>query len=187
MNPSECCDKIIQKIKISNLHYMIIENPFSVKITIRKKYIEERNQLNFKNDCDTVEVGALKEKLEMKNQECQRIEKDKMNLTSELKIVSDELYATKIELSKHHSNDTLFNVKDESPNNPNCNMFNPTRISNLTQATMINPNLFNQAMTSIGPSYPTLSIPQTNVSSEHSQPYNSSTCAMISPESSFYL
>ena len=35
MNPN-----IFKNVKASNLHYILNENPFSLKVTIRKKFIE---------------------------------------------------------------------------------------------------------------------------------------------------
>ena len=44
MNPSENCEIILRSVKNSNLHYILKENPFSVEVTIRKKYVDTQKQ-----------------------------------------------------------------------------------------------------------------------------------------------
>ena len=56
MNPSEHCETLVRKIKLSNLHNIMKENPFSVQITIRKKYIN--NQKPFENKSIVNEVNS---------------------------------------------------------------------------------------------------------------------------------
>ena len=38
MSPEDCSDKVLTELRASNLHYIVQESPFSVYITIRKKF-----------------------------------------------------------------------------------------------------------------------------------------------------
>ena len=49
MGPSQVSDEIVKKIKHSKLHYILHENAFSIKVTIRKKFIEEMARDNENN------------------------------------------------------------------------------------------------------------------------------------------
>ena len=42
MNASECCEKLLQQVKGSNLHYTLSENAFSVEIKIKKRFIDQK-------------------------------------------------------------------------------------------------------------------------------------------------
>ena len=72
IDPSNCCEKIVQKIKESNLHFLLKENPFSVQITIRKKFVDERNLTP--KGCEIIdaledEIKLLKNSLKTKSDE----------------------------------------------------------------------------------------------------------------------
>ena len=108
MNPSENCEIILRSVKNSNLHYILKENPFSVQVTIRKKYVDTQRQpcqklmdgneatkRNFEQ-----EMENLKKDLETKTIEAKQFDETNQKLTVELKDVSEELYNTKIELTK---------------------------------------------------------------------------------------
>ena len=80
MDPSENCEAIVRNIKHSNLHYILSENPFSLQITIRKKYIDDRRPLeNFFLVPDVssrkleLEIEDLKKKLETKTVEAEQL------------------------------------------------------------------------------------------------------------------
>ena len=107
MDPSENCEEIVKNIKHSNLHYLLSENPFSLQITIRKKYIDNHRPLG--NFCLAPEVTSrkleleiedLKKKLETKTVEAKQLDSKNQELKHELSDVSDELFNTKIELTK---------------------------------------------------------------------------------------
>ena len=73
MAPSMVCDIIVNTVKNSNLHFLLSENAFSAKITIRKKFIDEtRNKM----------VGGVVEsdsgKLELAKEEAKSQEIDQL-------------------------------------------------------------------------------------------------------------
>ena len=53
---SEISDQLLQCLKLSNLNYKISENPFSVEIKIKKKYIKEFSdpKEGFKSELDSL-------------------------------------------------------------------------------------------------------------------------------------
>ena len=72
MAPSTICHNIVNTIKNSNLHFLLSENAFSAKITIRKKFIDEtRNKMvggvaesdTVKEEAKSQEIDQLKHKL----------------------------------------------------------------------------------------------------------------------------
>ena len=111
MNPSEYCDKIVRNIKVSNLHYIMKENPFSLQITIRKKFIDNQHpleKLSMVNEVTSgkfeleLEIDNLKKKLETKTNEAERLHSTNQDLMLEINDVSDELFNTKVELTKQN-------------------------------------------------------------------------------------
>ena len=42
MTPNEVCGDIIQTVNASNLNFQLIETPYSVYLTIRKKFLKDR-------------------------------------------------------------------------------------------------------------------------------------------------
>ena len=39
LTPQESCEKILHQVKSSNLHFILQESPFSVYLTVRKKFV----------------------------------------------------------------------------------------------------------------------------------------------------
>lgn len=97
MEPSVACDYILESLKQSNLHFILTENPFSARITIRKKFVNDQNNRQFlqvenkkvfmksKVICD--EENA---KLEYENSNLIKVIEDlKDNLANSLKIKNE--------------------------------------------------------------------------------------------------
>ena len=103
MNPSEYCEQIVRNIKVSNLHYIMKENPFSLQITIRKKFIDNQPPLEKLSMVTSGKLELeLKKKLETKTNEAERLHSTNQDLMLEINDVSDELYNTKVELTKQN-------------------------------------------------------------------------------------
>ena len=106
MTAEDCCDTIVQKIKSFNLHYQFEENPFSIQIKIRKKFIENKVT---KHDLQTNASEALYEKLrvmeetlENKSEECKTLKEETNHLKAEVVKLGEELYETKLELTNQY-------------------------------------------------------------------------------------
>ena len=120
MNPTEYCETIVRKIKLANLHYIVNENPFSLQINIRKKFISNQKPLESlvvvnetsKKDLKQ-DIEHLKKNLDAKTLDLERCKVKNEELMCELTNVSDELFETKIELTKQHSHakETFAEVK----------------------------------------------------------------------------
>ena len=63
MAPFIICDRIVNTIKHSNLHFLLSENAFSAKITIRKKFIDENRSQTYGTLAESETVN-LKTELE---------------------------------------------------------------------------------------------------------------------------
>ena len=70
--PSIICDSIVNSIKHSNLHFLLSENAFSAKITIRKKFIDENRKQPFGAVAES-EIVNLKVELDQKTLESDQI------------------------------------------------------------------------------------------------------------------
>ena len=44
LTPSDSCDKILKEVRASNLHFLVQESPFSIYLTIRKKFTKNITQ-----------------------------------------------------------------------------------------------------------------------------------------------
>ena len=106
MTAEDCCDTIVQKIKSFNLHYQFEENPFSIQIKIRKKFIENKVT---KHDLQTNASEALYEKLrvmeetlENKSEECKTLKEETNHLKAEVIKLGEELHETKLELTNQY-------------------------------------------------------------------------------------
>ena len=109
MEPSGYCETIVRNMKLSNLHYILEENPFSLQITIRKKFIDGQQPLKklsliteATSEKFEFEIEDLKKKLKNKTTDAKRLESANLELKGELNDVSDELFNTKIELTKQN-------------------------------------------------------------------------------------
>jgi myosin heavy subunit len=60
--PQDCCDKILTEIRTSNLHFMVQESPYSVYLTLRKKFTQSVPQV-LKSMITSDENNSLKTKL----------------------------------------------------------------------------------------------------------------------------
>ena len=72
MGPSATCDRIVQSIKQSNLHFMLNENAFSVNIKIRKKFIREEH-VKTEPFYQNRHEADLESKLEKKQVDCDKM------------------------------------------------------------------------------------------------------------------
>ena len=103
MAAEDYCDLLMQKIKASNLHYRVSENPFSLQIMLRKKFIDDQIP-SYKSENFESKFKQLEDRLAVKTNECEIRQSEAKNLKEELAKVSEELHETKVELMKTHSN-----------------------------------------------------------------------------------
>ena len=118
MGPSQVSDEIVQKIKHSNLHYMLHENAFSINVTIRKKFMEEKardneNKLEDKYSDVANENKTLKLKTFMLEKKIIELKEalDKQNIDN--KELSDVLDESQKELNKKQKSLKQLNNKNE--------------------------------------------------------------------------
>ena len=96
------CNFLVQNIKASNLHYRISENPFSLQIMIRKKFIDDQVP-NYNSDHLESKIKQLENKLALKTKDCDILKTEAKHLKEELYKVSEELHETKVELMNTYS------------------------------------------------------------------------------------
>ena len=104
MDPNTYCDSILKNIKASNLHYILNENPFSLKVTIRKKFIENRIPIPGESsnlEALQSEVNELKNSLQAQIRKVEEVEQENFKLKASLHEISDELVDTKADVSKN--------------------------------------------------------------------------------------
>ena len=83
MDPTNACESILKNIKASNLHYKLNENQFSLQVTIRKKFIDDKIPIPGK--CSNLEallseVNELKNRLNAKIQMVEEVEQENFKL-----------------------------------------------------------------------------------------------------------
>ena len=103
MAAENSCNVLVQKLKASNLHYRLSENPFSIQIMIRKRFIDDQIP-NYNNENNAAKFKQLEDELAIKATECDKSKSEVKDLKEELAKVSEELHVTKVELTKTHSN-----------------------------------------------------------------------------------
>ena len=96
--PQDSCDQIIKSVHSSNLHFLVQESPFSVYITVRKKFaiqpqvtLPENAKHDFENQLtlarDTVKI--LEDKLAHSEsefvKECNKVKEKREEFTEEIK------------------------------------------------------------------------------------------------------
>ena len=83
-SPDFACGQILFGLKLSNLHYIVKETPYSMYVTIRKKFVKDviEKQNVDTNDENNSELCILKEKVKdlMTNLALAKVECEKMEL-----------------------------------------------------------------------------------------------------------
>ena len=120
----ECSDQILQFVKNSNLHFALQETPFSVYITLRKKFVREvaaanLQKANFQSE-NMRETEKLKDSLiQIQRKEAAILyENDQLRMKIEhqeslyveaqntIEEISEKLFKAKVELSDYMSNNS---------------------------------------------------------------------------------
>ena len=92
----------VRNIKLSNLHNILEENPFSLQINIRKKFIHGQPLKNLSMVTEATsekfehEMEDRQKKMKTKTTEAKRLASANQDLIVELNDISDELFNTKI-------------------------------------------------------------------------------------------
>ena len=102
-NPQDFCDEILRSVHTSNLHFLVQESPFSLYITLRKKFatqpqtvtkeakVEADNELNTARDT----INILEEKVAQTESkfinECNKLKVKKEEFSEEIKILRESL------------------------------------------------------------------------------------------------
>ena len=68
-DPQEACDKILKEIRTSNLHFMVQESPYSIYLTLRKRFFKNTKVKTGKVPESEAETELLKAALEKKEKE----------------------------------------------------------------------------------------------------------------------
>ena len=108
MDAANVCENILKSLKVSNLHFLLHENAFSAKVTIRKKFINE-------NIISNISDEPLKAMLEQKIFENEQFKivnlklekankKLEMELDTCLKRIKSEDVKSDLELQLNKSN-----------------------------------------------------------------------------------
>lgn len=112
LSPIKLSDNILQCVSSSNLHFSIQETPYSIYITVRKKYINENLKINVfdddsENQIKRVEVSDLKQKCEhllQENEELKNLLDEKESECNTFANLSNDvgmkLERAKVELSE---------------------------------------------------------------------------------------
>ena len=103
MTLNEHCEKLVQQVKATNLHLQLSENQISLKICIRKKFIENEipaHLLEPTTEALQTQIKLLEQNLKFKSTAFDDLETKAKNLNAELLKKSDELFHTKNELTK---------------------------------------------------------------------------------------
>ena len=95
MSAYEMCEQVLQNVKNSNLNFMVKETPFSVFITIRKKFFSGRDPNLLGNP-----ENVAKEVIENLGAKAHQLEQENINFSRELNNKSLKLENTTNELSK---------------------------------------------------------------------------------------
>ena len=114
ISPQETCDKILAEIRASNLHFMIQESPYSIYLTLRKKYTKNASK-HSKIQITTLEnhLNQSDEKLELEED----LKKKDTALTESkeiIKILEEKVEKAECDLYKEaksfkNRNDALLN------------------------------------------------------------------------------
>ena len=59
INPHVTCSKVLDTLKSSGLTYTLNETPYSVYLTVRKKYTQEYSPLQHDSEHDTIDKDTL--------------------------------------------------------------------------------------------------------------------------------
>ena len=113
MAPSTICDGIVNTIKKSNLHFLLSENAFSARITIRKKFIDETKNKVIGAAVES-DVVNLKNELEQKTLESDRIQIVNFKLEEANKVLAKEI--TELEFDNKQVRDEKISVENEIQN-----------------------------------------------------------------------
>ena len=97
MNALAMCDQVLQAVKSSNLNFLVQETPFSVFITIRKKFISGRVS-NFKVNHPNI-LQANKEVIDNLEAKADQLEQENFNYARELHSLSLKLEKATKELT----------------------------------------------------------------------------------------
>ena len=115
--PQDFCDKILSEIRDSNLHFLVQESPFSIYLTLRKKFTQKpaknsspkthepnldavpRKDEIADKDALTEELAKCKETLTVYESKLEQSEDQFMKEANKFKIKRDEL-ADEIKLLK---------------------------------------------------------------------------------------
>ena len=112
LSPEEHCAKVLTEIRSSSLHYLVQESPFSLYITIRKKFTKNPPKSSEtstswadagqKVDTHEAIVSKLESELEKKHLECNEAMKVTKMLEEKLEMAEAELYkqANKFKVGK---------------------------------------------------------------------------------------
>ena len=68
MDALKWCDYMNKKIKESNLHFLLKENPYSIQVTIKKKYVTDPKLFKVK-EASGQEIEFLKTTIQAKSEE----------------------------------------------------------------------------------------------------------------------
>ena len=89
----DCSDQVLKCVKDSNLHFVVKETPFSLYITIRKKFVTENNSNNLEPK-ENDQVQTLEESLISLQTEHDALDQENSDIRTryeEMKVINGEL------------------------------------------------------------------------------------------------
>ena len=64
LSPEDCYGKVLTELRASNLHYCVQESPYSLYITIRKKFAKDPSKVFPKVETPNVSISTLMQQIE---------------------------------------------------------------------------------------------------------------------------
>ena len=89
----DCSDQVLKCVKDSNLHFVVKETPFSLYITLRKKFVTENNSNNLEPK-ENDQVQTLEESLISLQTENDALDQENSDIRTryeEMKVINGEL------------------------------------------------------------------------------------------------
>ena len=125
LTPSDSCDKILNEVRASNLHFLVQESPFSIYLTIRKKFTKnitqssrttEPTDLNIYSELENKKVELdeardiikiLEDKVQHAEEECikeaNKFKGKREEMADEIKILKNNIKNSHAEESLHQN------------------------------------------------------------------------------------